>query len=371
MTLFYHSLITSAVLLVAALLCVRLNKSPGYGITTQIAIATFLFAFIGRGSLAIFVQGSFVVILTMNFYWWKWSFRSFVLAVICSSVLSYAIISVVMLREIEGYRELRERMTMELVSERVPTVKQPANKFPLSKDTIARVELFETKLKDEGMTAEEFLRYAALRTLHSQKMESFVSSSGFGIRRIIARPTEERVAQTPPPPIPQPAPLSESERAFSLVGQKPADELRPGLSAFHLGSMLSFVNARGFGILTEDKRLFGFQPHHFQNLPDTDDWQVRSLELVGLLIGDEPRVYETKELPRMDKIRDIPTRPLDAFEAAGLETIKTGEDLYARSTPHGVRMLGAIRSVEQCVKCHGGERGDLLGAFSYSLQKKK
>ena len=30
-------------------------------------------------------------------------------------------------------------------------------------------------------------------------------------------------------------------------------------------------------------------------------------------------------------------------------------------------MLGAIRSAKQCVQCHGGQRGDLLGAFSYTL----
>jgi hypothetical protein len=25
--------------------------------------------------------------------------------------------------------------------------------------------------------------------------------------------------------------------------------------------------------------------------------------------------------------------------------------------------------IKQCVSCHGGERGDLLGAFSYSLRR--
>ncbi len=34
-------------------------------------------------------------------------------------------------------------------------------------------------------------------------------------------------------------------------------------------------------------------------------------------------------------------------------------------------MLGAVRSAKQCVKCHGGSRGDLLGAFSYTLRAEK
>jgi hypothetical protein len=32
-----------------------------------------------------------------------------------------------------------------------------------------------------------------------------------------------------------------------------------------------------------------------------------------------------------------------------------------------LRMVGSVRSLKQCIPCHGGRRGDLLGAFSYSL----
>jgi hypothetical protein len=44
-----------------------------------------------------------------------------------------------------------------------------------------------------------------------------------------------------------------------------------------------------------------------------------------------------------------------------------GEDLVVAQEGQRLRMLGAIRSVRQCVACHGGARGDLLGAFSYFL----
>ena len=94
---------------------------------------------------------------------------------------------------------------------------------------------------------------------------------------------------------------------------------------------------------------------------------MRSIELVSLLLHDAPRVYATTDLPRMDKIRTVPTRSLDRFEETGLLELKVGEDFFTSETPKGVRMLGAIRSIEQCVQCHGGECGDLLGAFSYVL----
>ena len=69
----------------------------------------------------------------------------------------------------------------------------------------------------------------------------------------------------------------------------------------------------------------------------------------------------------MDELREAPTRPLDRFEASSLDKLRQGEDLIVGRSPRQLRMLGAIRSLKQCVACHGGERGDLLGAFSYRL----
>ena len=73
----------------------------------------------------------------------------------------------------------------------------------------------------------------------------------------------------------------------------------------------------------------------------------------------------------MDKVHDVPTRPLDTFESCGLESLRQGEDLFIGGTASELRMLGAVRSIKQCLDCHGGERGDLLGAFSYSLRREK
>jgi len=89
---------------------------------------------------------------------------------------------------------------------------------------------------------------------------------------------------------------------------------------------------------------------------------------VGLLLHAEPVVYVSEHLPRMDEQREAPTRPLDRFEASALEGLRRGEDILVQETAGNLRMLGAIRNAKQCIECHGGERGDLLGAFSYSLR---
>jgi hypothetical protein len=87
------------------------------------------------------------------------------------------------------------------------------------------------------------------------------------------------------------------------------------------------------------------------------------------LLHDEPLAYVSDNLPRMDELRKAPTRKLDEFEAAGLAALRRGEDLFVRGTADHLRVLGAVRNAKQCVDCHGGQRGDLLGAFSYTFAR--
>jgi hypothetical protein len=56
----------------------------------------------------------------------------------------------------------------------------------------------------------------------------------------------------------------------------------------------------------------GFRPHQFRRLPDAPKrWQVERLELISLLKHDRPVAYFSNNLPKMDELRDAPTRPLD------------------------------------------------------------
>jgi len=84
---------------------------------------------------------------------------------------------------------------------------------------------------------------------------------------------------------------------------------------------------------------------------------------VGLLLHDEPQVYVSSSLPRMEKLHGVPTRPLDRFEWFALEALQHGEDIYVAQDEEGLRMLGSVRSKKRCVACHDGNRDDLLGAF--------
>jgi hypothetical protein len=90
-------------------------------------------------------------------------------------------------------------------------------------------------------------------------------------------------------------------------------------------------------------------------------------ERLDVLKHEEPVAYLSKHLPRMDESRDAPTRPLNPFEKSALVKLQKGDDLQTETTTSQIHMLGSIRALNQCVTCHRVHRGDLLGAFSYTL----
>jgi hypothetical protein len=133
-------------------------------------------------------------------------------------------------------------------------------------------------------------------------------------------------------------------------------------------SIVEFVHERGFGFVKDRRHVAGFEAHRFRFEPNSGpELQIQRLELVSLLLHEEPVVYDSAELPRMDRVRETPTRPLDRFERYGLESLREGEGIVYSETRDGVRLLGAVRGLKPCLACHGGQRGDLLGAFSYAL----
>jgi hypothetical protein len=75
------------------------------------------------------------------------------------------------------------------------------------------------------------------------------------------------------------------------------------------------------------------------------------------------------ELPNMERLAGVPTRPLNDFEREALHKLRTEEDLVVRFSANTIRMLGSLRAGKTCLECHSVERGELLGAFSYELRR--
>jgi hypothetical protein len=69
----------------------------------------------------------------------------------------------------------------------------------------------------------------------------------------------------------------------------------------------------------------------------------------------------------MDQIAYTAHRELNDFESAALAKLISQEDVVVDQTPERIQMVGALRAGKTCLECHEGQRGKLLGAFSYEL----
>lgn len=211
-------------------------------------------------------------------------------------------------------------------------------------------------------------RSGALHIIHESRVGLFFQAAGFGIARMpVVMPREEHFGPDFTLPVPQPE--GYEPNAVSLGDEMPADPQQP-FAKLHTNSLLDFVNPDGWGYVKSRSEVAGFRPHRFSKVPKpVERWEVRRVELVGLLLHEKPAVYVSEHLPRMDELTGAKTREPDSFETEGLRAIRGEDDLFTRGDENAVRMVGAIRSVQQCVECHGGNRGDLLGAFSYRLRR--
>ena len=71
----------------------------------------------------------------------------------------------------------------------------------------------------------------------------------------------------------------------------------------------------------------------------------------------------------MEELKSARIRDLTEFEAKALKALRAGEDLQIDANLNQIRMVGSMRANNTCLKCHDVSRGELLGAFSYLLQR--
>ena len=181
----------------------------------------------------------------------------------------------------------------------------------------------------------------------------------------------------------------------ALVRAGPPDDAA-ALAEWHAGRGIDFANADKFGLLGEiggrgwentaalpadtdpagAPYLVGFEPHRSQTPPGeplAPAWELRRVELIGLVSGDEPVAYASDELPRMGETASHHPRSLTTFERAALPKLAAGAWVVAATDPDGgggrLRAVGALPAAAACAACHGVEKGRLLGALSYDFRR--
>jgi len=381
----YISLIMSAILLLAANWFVFRSRAPvgkTIGLSVGLAIAPFLLLCVLP---TVALQG---LLLSAAVIAWRVSGRGrlFFLRLSCGATLvSYALAGWMAWEGEREYARLRAVYPYESMEARLPAPKPNTREVRLTAGASDRLDRVEAEINEDR----NGYRKSQLELLHEDAVALFINSPGFGIARMI-RPTARSLTvnlRREPVPLQPGSRISSDWSPGELVPPPAADEAF--LAWMFEGSVEDFVFSRGWGYLKDRRHVAGFLSHRFSQVPVPTDgwkvrnhtpqfsevptpsvrWKVRTLDLVGLLLHDAAVVYVSDHLPRMDELRSAPTRPLDKFESLGLATLRHGEDLLVTRDGDGIRMLGGLYSTKHCVACHGGERGDLLGAFSYTLQR--
>jgi hypothetical protein len=144
-------------------------------------------------------------------------------------------------------------------------------------------------------------RSGSLKAVHENRILLFHHAAGFGVTRMgLLQPRPEHFGPDRTPPVPQPEGYEPD--AVSLGDEMPADPQRP-FAKLHISSLVDFVNPDGWGYVKSRTEVAGFRPHRFSRVPEpVEKWEVRRVELIGLLLHEQPAVYVSEHLPRMDEL---------------------------------------------------------------------
>jgi hypothetical protein len=312
------------------------------------------------------LQGLLLVLGSVIGAHWQVRAGYFLIYSSLATILIYAGTGLKIAWDLEAARQL---YPLEPLAERLPPRRPVAAAKPLPDSTASFLAAVEEQVSAEEQHA-RWYRGNTLSRLHEDKVSAFVNSPGFGVARMpyIAVASLGNVREEKS--VAQPGPRDTSSLSSEPLQATPRGLDAKPLTQLHVKGLLDFVNPGAFGLVTQRKQIAGFQAHHFSEVPQEPSWTIQTIDLVGLVLHETPVVYVSENLPRMSELRKAPTRPLDNFELAGLEGLRAGDSIFVRTAPEGLRMLGGVRVVDKCVQCHGGEAGDLLGAFSYSLRSR-
>ncbi len=378
----YISLCISAVFLVVVNLLARRNKGAGMasaltfsGIVTICSVAAMMVV----SSLALIIANFAVSGVALLCIWTSARPRYFAVGSVVATLAAYVYVGwSVSLPDIRRWEEMQSKYPVESLEDRLAYESRPhsisrVERTSFDKDWLASLEEDSQKRRRDFFTN----RYlGALELLHAGTVKQFVASPGFGAGRLPIFPTQSVLIEPRNP-------LTKEEWSPDFRASQSAslpwnfdefpDPPRTGETherAAHRGNILAFLEPWYLGYARDRQHVAGFRPHAFHKEPTEPlGWLLRRLDLVGILKLDEPVVYQTQGFPSMEEAKDAPTRPLDPFESEALTALLRGEDLVARESPKQLRLFGSLRATKHCLSCHHGERGDLLGAFSYQLYR--
>ncbi len=275
----------------------------------------------------------------------------------------------------QAYGSLKEQFPMVSLAGRLPRAPLSDPGDGISLETLEFVNDLENACSawDEPEVA-EFGSQRALRVIHGRKRWEILGVACM-IDLVISRMILDEGRPEKIPDVLQPPRVDSQvlqDLKPDLQFKKRSEKEWKKLRETHQKAVVALVRPYRFGYVRDIDHVAGFQAHALVDMPKSPEgWNIARLDLVSLLVHEGPVIYQSDQLPRMTEAADIPTQPLDPWEALAFQQIAQGENLVVAKFAGGLQMMGAIRNARHCTQCHGGKPGDLLGAFAYKLTEAK
>ena len=297
---------------------------------------------------------------------WRWTHRGFARFLTLSSgatLLAYGLAGILVVQAEREYARLRALYPYESMEARLPRPRTTPEDSPPLPAAALRLSRLEERLPERAVGFKAY----QLEKLHEHIVDLFVNSPGFGVARM-SYPSEWSLAATFRPRVVPPQPGSH----FGTIWSPGAHERLPADAEAPLGdlleeSILDFVNEPGFGYFKDRHHVSGFLPHEFSRTPSpAKNWELQTLELVSLLLHDEPEVYVASHLlldeqvaqrsnPSRGRIRVLCPDPVAHRRGCVHKSGPRGRADAGRNTRHkAVRRLPCLRT-----------RGSTGGIFVY------
>lgn len=347
------------------------RQGTGVAVTASLLLMNVVGMFLACVLPVVMLQAVLTLVFCGVCKWFKWSPGRCALLATAAMFASYGYV---------GWgahvrvKELQQKYPVVSIEKRLPQASIASASVELPRPALDNLEQLEKKFDEKGVNYWGRYRDDQLRQIHEDTFAVFAVQPGFGASRMIRFSeytlrgrNREGDKKTPQPG--QPSESAWSSGSFAQLVQKSLTAPRnQQLAPAHLQGVFDFVDPKSYGYVRDRQNVVGFESHEMKELPSFPaDLDLRSVYLIGLILHEKPVVYVSATLPSMDDLKSTQTVSLDDFEAAGLQRLRAGDDLFSHEEGRVLRAVGALRATKQCVQCHGGKRGDLLGAFSYHV----
>jgi hypothetical protein len=345
-------------------------------------------------SPALALQSLLTFVVTLGCLAYRATPRTVTWAAVGAMVTSHGLIVSMAAPELLTLSKLRKEFPLQSVSDRLAyetkangalARAETASEIHLSPNVEQRLVWTEESQNPVKNWYDRNVRRRMLTSLHNRTSDEFVFAQGFGPTRMAG--LNHVYAEGIRLPEQGPIPLQQESDPPYNPGQDSAvpaadaelrERLQPAeneLTFLHNAGVADFLDAGRMGFVRDRDHVAGFQSHQFTKIPELTipkdepslPWRIVRLELVSLLTHDVPMAYISKNLPKLDELRNAPTRSLDDFERQSIDRLRSDEDVVTDETPDRIRMVGSLRAAKNCLECHFVKRGELLGALSYEL----